>query len=167
MNLKILLLSVVLYCALFKAQSQSLSNKVVATGGSYSSAAWGSLSATIGEGVITTVPSANLTLLQGFQQPTSGLAGINVKNAALISTAYPNPAANQVYLEITLPESSAISYKIFDMSGKELMSGNFIAEAMHTTSRKLDVSDLSNGMYLIALSADAQSIQNIKIQINH
>ena len=167
MNLKILFLFF-MSCIFFKVQSQSLSNKVVATGGSYSTASWGSLSATIGEAAITTFSSTGVTLLQGFQQPTSGLAGINAsKKSVWITTAYPNPAINQVFLELTLAVNSTVTYKIFDMNGKELLIGNFITEAMHTTIKKLDVAGLSNGMYLISLYNNGESIQNIKIQINH
>ena len=168
MNLKILLFSCVLSCSVFIMQAQTLSNKVVASGGSYSTASWGSLSATVGEAAITRLSSTNVSLLQGFQQPTSGLAGITAsKNSALISSVYPNPASSQVFLEINLPNTTNISYKIFDMSGKELLSGNFTAEAFQTSVKKLDMADLSNGMYLISLFAGSESIQNTKIQIIH
>lgn len=168
MNLKIQLLCIVMCCVFFKTQSQSLSNKVVATGGSYSTAAWGSLSATTGEVATATLTSANVKLLQGFQQPTSGLSGITANlNAAPITSLYPNPANSEVFLEFTFPSIAFITYKMYDMNGKELLSENLTTEPMHTTIRKLDISGLSSGIYMLSMYADAESIKNFKIFINH
>ena len=105
--------------------------------------------------------------MQGFQQPTSGLAGITATNAkVLMASAYPNPSSNTVYLEVNLPSFSLVHFTIYDMNGKALMNGDFTADALHGTIQKLDFSSLSSGMYLIAISSNQESIQNLKIQIN-
>ncbi len=167
MNLKIPLLLFVIFCFSQHVNSQTLSNRVIATGGSFSTASWGSLSATIGEASITTLTSSTVSLLQGFQQPTSGFAGITAVTTKIITAnVYPNPSKNDVYLEVTLPEMTNITYKVFDLNGKELYSGNFNADALHTTTEKLDFSRFSNGMYLITLYSNDERLQNFKIQIN-
>jgi hypothetical protein len=53
------------------------------------------------------------------------------------------------------------------MNGREITTGNFTVEAMQTSVQKMDVAELSSGMYLITLYADAGNIQNTKILINH
>ncbi len=168
MKLKIFLLFFFAVSISLSLQSQTLSNKVVASGGSYSTAAWGSLSATVGEAVISTLSSANAKLSQGFQQPTSVASGITSSSSkVVIASAYPNPASNEIFLEVTLPTTAMVTYKVFDLNGKELITGNFTADALHTTIQKLNLENASNGMYLISLFSNIENIQNIKIQINH
>jgi len=166
MNLKLPLFIFIFSFVFYSSFSQTLSNKVIANGGSFSSASWGSLSATIGEAVITTLPSANLTLLQGFQQPTSGLAGIYSHVQPLKAIIYPNPATTALTLEITLPIASNITYKIFDVNGKQLNNDVFSVDASHPTLKTIDVNDLCNGFYLLTLNDDSGIFQNFKIQIN-
>jgi hypothetical protein len=155
-------------CSFFKVYSQQLSNTVISAGGNYSSASWGSISATMGEAVITTISASNFTLTQGFQQPQQGGVGIpSVKNSTPLIALYPNPANSELFLELTMPYASAINYKIFDMNGKELLSGNFTADAMHTTLKKINAENLSSGMYLVSVNAGSENIRNIKIQVSH
>jgi len=147
--------------------SQTLSNKVIASGGAFSTASWGSLSATLGEALITTLPSTNLTLLQGFQQPSSGLSGITVHQEINSFLVYPNPARNEVILEITPDMTSDISYMIFDIRGKEIIHDNFRAEALISNSKKIDVAFLCNGIYLVQINIGHDFVQNIKILVSH
>lgn len=168
MYLKNSFILILLFCISQQIHSQSLSNRVIATGGSFSTASWGSLSATIGEATINTLTSSTVTLLQGFQQPTSGLSGItNIAPKLITATIYPNPSQGNIYLEVTLPASSTLTYKIFDLNGKELQAGEFTADALHTTIQKLNCSGFSSGMYLLSLSSNEVPLQNFKFQINH
>lgn len=48
--------------------------QVIASSGNYSTASWGSISATVGETIIETFgPATNITITQGFQQPSSSI----------------------------------------------------------------------------------------------
>ena len=49
--------------------AQTISNKVIANGGGYSSAGGYSLSYTIGETITTTLSNGGYVITQGFQQP--------------------------------------------------------------------------------------------------
>lgn len=167
MNLKFYIFLFLMFTLSITIRSQTLSNKVIASGGSYSTASWGSLSATVGEAMITTSSASGTTLLQGFQQPTSGLAGITASSTkVLLASVYPNPSSNTVYLEVNLPNTVPVHYTVYDMNGKALMNGDFTADAMHATTQKLDFSSLSSGMYLISISSNQELIQSLKIQIN-
>jgi hypothetical protein len=168
MNTKISGLLLMALCMGFTAFSQTLSNTVVAASGSYSTASWGSLSATVGEASISTLTATGTILTEGFQQPEANLTGITSLKKSLVSASvYPNPAAGNFYLEVTLPSSANITYKIYDMAGKEVRNGGFAADALHTTITKIDASTLSSGMYMIALQNGESALQNFKIQINH
>ena len=158
MNLKFYIFLFLMFTLSITIRSQTLSNKVIASGGSYSTASWGSLSATVGEAMITTSSASGTTLMQGFQQPTSGLAGITASSTkVLLASVYPNPSSNTVYLEVNLPNTVPVHYTVYDMNGKALM---------HATTQKLDFSSLSSGMYLISISSNQELIQSLKIQIN-
>jgi len=146
--------------------AQTLSNKVFASGGSFSTAAWGSLSATTGEAVINTFPSANLILTQGFQQPVSGLTGLYAHDQQFKALLFPNPASSSLKLEISLPFTSTVAYSIFDINGKQVKVGEFNAEGGQLSAVILDVDQLSNGFYLLCLN-HPDFIQNFKFQVNH
>ncbi len=166
MKVKILLSLLVCLMAAAATQGQTLSNKVVASGGNFSSASWGSLSSTLGEPVITTATATGLSLTQGFQQPGNASVGITANKMPVItSSLYPNPAGNTAWLEITLPDAGAVTYHIFDMNGKDLMSGTITCDAMHTSMQKLNLSSFSNGMYMVTLYSGAGQLQNFKLQI--
>lgn len=167
MNLKVTLLMVAIFCIAPFTQAQSLSNKVIASGGSYSTASWGSLSSTVGEALITTSSASGTTLMQGFQQPTSGLAGITALPLQhQYASAYPIPGHNLLNLEVNLDVNATVQFKIYDLSGKEITQGAFLADANHQTIQQIDISQMSSGMYMLILSQNEQFLQNIKIQIN-
>lgn len=70
---------------------------------------------------------------------------------------YPNPASNELNVSISSPTQN-ISGKVIDISGREVMNYNNVIE-------KIEVSALSNGMYILDLSIDNKSYQQ-KFMIN-
>ncbi|NVK04592.1 MAG: serine hydrolase [Flavobacteriia bacterium] len=60
-------------------------------------------------------------------------------------TVYPNPGANLLTLESTVNESS--KYQVMTLDGKILLTGEF------NGSKRLDVSNLSSGMYIVKFVA--------------
>lgn len=166
MKVKSLLLFFVSLIAAVSMQAQSLSNKVVASGGNFSSATWGSLSSTLGEPVITTATATGLSLTQGFQQPGNAPVGITANKLSVVSsTLYPNPASKAAWLELTLPEAASVTYHVYDMNGRDLLTGTMACDAMHTSVQKLNLESFSNGMYMVSLYTGAGLLQNFKVQI--
>ncbi|UUV21862.1 T9SS type A sorting domain-containing protein [Paenimyroides aestuarii] len=67
---------------------------------------------------------------------------------------YPNPAKDKVFVE---GEELSLKYKIYDLSGR-------IVDANSLTNSRIDLSNLSNGIYIVELTNDefTQSIKIIK-----
>lgn len=61
---------------------------------------------------------------------------------------YPNPAANEVVLE--LPESGTV--QIFDLSGRKVLGQNLSGKTI------LDVSQLNEGLYTISIKSGEKTL---------
>lgn len=71
--------------------------------------------------------------------------------------AYPNPAENQLTLE--LPGDGLYNLLITDLSGKRL----FEQKAVPAGLRQLDISTLPAGMYLLQVQQASGEVQNMRI----
>jgi N-acetylneuraminic acid mutarotase len=71
---------------------------------------------------------------------------------------YPNPASNEINITMTKKVSNMAIINIYNLSGQLLMSNNYASV--------LDISTLNNGMYLIEILDDGQSIHKQKISKN-
>jgi hypothetical protein len=63
---------------------------------------------------------------------------------------YPNPAQGQFFLDIDLPQFYPLSFKLLDMSGKEVFSKALGISAF--ASERVDVAHLQRGIYLLELN---------------
>ncbi|HEY1045408.1 MAG TPA: T9SS type A sorting domain-containing protein [Bacteroidia bacterium] len=75
---------------------------------------------------------------------------------------YPNPANSELNFSLNMKQS-ILSIKLYDMQGKEVLC-KFISDP-ETNHYKLDVSELSEGNYIVQLVSDSTVYQQ-KIQIN-
>lgn len=76
---------------------------------------------------------------------------------ALEMSIYPNPIVNDATVSFNLDKAASVSYQIFDISGRMIMSnsiGNY-AQGSHTAN--INVSGLSAGAYIIKVQAGAMS----------
>ena len=61
---------------------------------------------------------------------------------------YPNPFVEQINLEISTEESSTCNWSIYDMNGKQVISGNQdLMEGNNTLN--IDASTLAKGVYML------------------
>lgn len=74
------------------------------------------------------------------------------KSESLV-TIYPNPATDKISFNFDLKESEDYTVRIFDNLGKNLIETK-------ATSKNLDVSSLSNGLYYIELISGKQMVRN-------
>ncbi len=134
-----------LFLALGGAQmlsAQSLSSKVVASGGGYTTSSSGSLQFTIGEPSITTYVKSAAILTQGFQQGTlkgSGSSLVNLSVPGFNVTLYPNPASDFVELNVEAPNGSKVDICIYNMLGEKIcdvpvVSNGFTFQAMNSVA---------------------------------
>lgn len=95
------------------------------------------------------------------------LNGMNaVQEIASISNAslYPNPTNDEVTLKFNSTSSEAF-ISVFDFTGR-LVNEFTVSSNGKYFQTKLEVSEWSNGIYLIKISSDGKS-QMLKLQVNH
>lgn len=122
------MLRVILFLFLFLGSihvmsAQSLSSKVVASGGGFTTGSSGSLQFTIGEPSITTYVKSAAILTQGFEQGTlkgSGSSLVSFSIPGLNVTLYPNPASDFVELNVEAPYGSKVDISIYNMLGEKI-----------------------------------------------
>ena len=148
-------------------QSQHLN--VIASGGGYesNSSANLSLSYTVGEPVTETfAPSgSSIVLTQGFQQSMFEPVGIEAPKLNLNITAYPNPTASRVVIELRSSRERTISLQLFNMQGKKLDAPTE-RQALQSRQRlTVDLSGHAAGAYLLGLlNAKGERLHTIKVQ---
>lgn len=76
-----------------------------------------------------------------------------VSDALQVSYLWPNPALNEINLEITLREAEVISIDIYDLQGR-LIANTFEEQVPQGENNlRLDVSELSAGKYVVKIEA--------------
>jgi hypothetical protein len=164
--MKKLMMVFTILCVYIFSHAQSISNSVISAGGNFSTSTWGSLSATMGEAIIANAPAAGFILLQGFQQPVTSSVGItSLSQKSFFTNLYPNPGHQQINLVVNMPEESHINYGVYDVCGKKLLDGNFVAGQFVKVVQDIDISILSVGSYIVNVSSNGLSIQNFKLQV--
>lgn len=128
----------------FTVKSQSLDRHTIGTAGAYNEDTNAALSWTIGETMIETFANSSHTLTQGFHQGSlSVTALINQPAFGVDINVYPNPVQSRLTIEADV---QGAEYRIVNMQGKVVKTGN-ISE----TALQIDLSDLSNGNYLLKI----------------
>jgi hypothetical protein len=70
---------------------------------------------------------------------------------------YPNPAYNSVNVELTTANASNVQLRVIDMLGRTVKTDN-LGTVSGKFNHSLDVSDLSNGSYLIFMNVDGKDV---------
>jgi glucose/arabinose dehydrogenase len=89
---------------------------------------------------------------------TDATAGVS-KFAAEAITMYPNPANNEVFINIK-NQGAPAEVTIFDLSGKRL-----IQQSVNTDTNRIDTSTLQSGLYLLDVTTSGRKMQQ-KLIIN-
>ena len=84
--------------------------------------------------------------------------GLNIKNQIVNVSVFPNPAKEQFSVLIN-PEDIKANFVLFDMQGKCVLKSN--------TLSNIDISKLSNGIYLLKINLSNNQTINRTITINH
>jgi len=151
MKRKLITLSVMLLIA-GTCTGQSIARQVISNAGDYQSTADFSISYTIGEPVIETFISGNTILLQGFHQGDELITipeSIEDEFRNTHFQIYPNPARDQLLINITQPISSKLKVKIYSITGK------LISEQQHLPYSKqtfINLSGFPPGTYILKIA---------------
>jgi 2',3'-cyclic-nucleotide 2'-phosphodiesterase (5'-nucleotidase family) len=94
-----------------------------------------------------------------------GSTRIAVKGSDYNVEAYPNPAADVLFIESDMLDGSAFNYTLFDVTGKTI--GAVYVPAGDALNRfELPVSNLSNGLYFITLLVNGEK-HSIRFSVQH
>ncbi|MEL7120128.1 MAG: T9SS type A sorting domain-containing protein [Bacteroidota bacterium] len=171
--MKINLLSFFLFmmCMNLCAQeSIQISRSIVGSGGKVDTNETIIISSTIGEAVVGDISNSNLLLTQGFQQAEPEDFISSYQNIEWISslTAFPNPASNQIQLNIKSNVDSEYHLHLFDAMGrlvKQQQDIQLFKRIDETIS--IDLTDFSTGLYFVRIvQEDGILVGNIPFIIN-
>jgi hypothetical protein len=149
------------------ARAQTLAPQVISSGGNYATGGGYSLSQDFGELAVQTLSAGSNILTQGFEQPFDMIAGVsNIQDPGLSITLYPNPATDQININVLSDRSTDYRFSIIDATGRQVETTIYAPSsigAVHT----MDVSNLASGMYFITVqSTDAAFSKTIQFNKN-
>ncbi len=147
------------------SSAQSIERQVIGSTGGDAQTASISASFTVGEAVIKTQTAGTITLTQGFQQSDDNIVGIAEPSLDISLTAYPNPTADRVFVDVQTTTGANFSIAVFNQLGQQIevqISRNALSE---TERYEVDFSTLSSAQYFL-LVTDPQTGFSKTIQIN-
>lgn len=151
--MKNLIITLLFILPLISQAQLSLERQVIGATGNYSTAGTISLSATVGEPVVTTAVSGTLTLTQGFQQAeTSFSDGVDDLHQWLVDySLYPNPTQDQLILELTTEVPMQLDLEVYDVLGRSVGISVEDWQVKGVEKITLSLQDLASGAYFLVL----------------
>ena len=133
--------------------SQSISKQVIGTAGKTQTNSNLKVSWTAGEPVVGLMTAGGNQLGNGYY-PAMDLQALNVEDNTLDVKikVYPNPTSQLLY--VSHPELNSFSIQITDLNGKAIYSGVISKET------PLDVSNYTQGMYLVTITSKEANKKN-------
>lgn len=130
-----------------------------ATGGN-ASGSGGTVAYSVGQIVYTTNTGTNGSVAQGVQQPyeISIVLGIDNHSINLELTAYPNPTANFLTLNVGNAELSTLNFQLYDISGKLIESRKIIS-----SSETIAMENLPTATYFLKVNNNNNEVKTFKI----
>lgn len=98
------------------------------------------------------IPLQNVTSVDEIES----LSALNV---------YPNPALDEVFVELDLVSGSDVSYFLYDNTGRMVKSKGFGSTPAGFTRNQFNVSNLANGLYILNIQIGDETVAR-KLQIN-
>ena len=153
--MKIIVLTTTFVLTTFLIYSQQT---VVTAGGNLTGN--GTVSYTIGQIITTTNTGNNGSVSQGIQQSIELFTLVNpdLKTLTLRAIIYPNPTKDKIVLVLSDHNLTALTYQIFDISGRLVTKGN--VEKENTT---LAMKDFSIGVYILKVNQNSKQLKVFKI----
>jgi hypothetical protein len=127
--------------------------------GGNATGAGGSVSYSIGQIDYNYLSGSNGNLNQGIQQPyeifTNGIEDAAIQ---LGISAYPNPSTNVLYLKIEKDELTNLSFQLFDMNGKQLLSKNIMDK-----TTEIQMEQYASSAYFLKVFQSNKELTTFKI----
>jgi len=148
-----------LMCIAGMAKAQVLTPEIVTSAGDYYQNAYLKLSVTIGEPVMETERSEQLTLTQGFQQGEYSLTMVEEVGEFQGSIrVFPNPVSEYLQIEIQLTQPEKLRLVLADMHGKILRE-----ESIHEAEYILNMQEYAASSMFLQISGASGFSKTFKI----
>jgi hypothetical protein len=133
--------------------SQTISKQVIGTAGKTQSNSNLKVSWTAGEPVVGLMTAGGNQLGNGYY-PALNLQALSVEDNSLEAQikVFPNPTSQFLY--VSHPELNLFGIQIVDLNGKQVYSGTISKE------QPLDISNYSQGMYLVTIENKSTNQKN-------
>ncbi len=151
---KIYLLLSVAFTAL-GLNAQMLTPTTIASTGGFSSNANGSLSYTVGEmTMVQTFTASGNILTQGFQQPNDNITGLIdfTQDEFGSFVLYPNPAVDNIWFGLQLPESGRVIISLYDVLGQKMADVYNSNYDNGKVVEQTSVSSFASGFYMLTMN---------------
>lgn len=96
------------------------------------------------------------------QRPVKYDTNRSLKDAVIV---YPAPTRDAADLFYYGPETQSVEYKVFDITGRELLGGTFSGIIRAGTTWRLNLRSLSTGVYFCKMKTDAQVLQTRFVKV--
>ncbi len=109
----------------------------------------GSVSFTVGQVVYSSYQASGGSVTEGIQLPheTRAITGTEEKGTGLNVTAYPNPTAGNIIVNLScMDQGEVLDIQIFDVNGKLIENVN-----LNSNETKLNMSNYAPGTYFIKM----------------
>jgi hypothetical protein len=138
------------------AQAQESTN----ASGSDATGSGGTVAYSVGQVVYTTSSGSNGSVAQGAQHAYEILTvGVKEIELNISLTAFPNPTAENLTLQISVYNNEKLSYQLLDMQGKLLSNGQVTAQ-----QTKINLNGLPSATYFISVfTQENKKVQSFKI----
>lgn len=153
-----LFLSILLTCSFI--QFGIAQSTVLSTGGNCHSNNF-AVSYSIGQIFYLEFRNSDIFLIDGVQQPFEISTDSRVnefQNQGILIKVYPNPAQNNLTLEIDYKLFFLLSYQLYDLNSKILVQDNIINK-----NTLIDVSNLPPATYFLSISYNHIQVKTFKI----
>jgi len=139
--------------------NQVYAQQATTASGGDASGSGGSVACSVGQIVYTNNTGTTGSVVQGVQQPyeISIRTGLSETGINLNLSAYPNPTANYLMLQIDNFDKD-LSYQLYDISGKLLESNAIVA---NSTTIKME--QLATGNYFLKVTQNNTLVKTFKI----
>lgn len=156
----------ILFGLIFSMQgwAQQLTPSVIASDGGTAKAADISLSWTLGEYAVETIPAGGKLYTQGFHQPLLMAKVLYAANEKVV-TGYsvslaPNPVQSLLNITIDAPTQENVQVSLVDLVGRSMLT----KQASGKGSMQLDMSFYISGVYLLTVKTlSGQLIRSFKV----
>lgn len=131
--------------------------EVIATSGDYLESGDMSIQFTIGELATETLNNDEVTITQGFNQPTFTITSIEDNPLVNIDIeVFPNPVAEILSLKIDKPYDD-IRWVLFDIDGKQIKKGEL------ENGNQIEFQEFSQGTYILTVMKEDNMIESFRV----